>query len=109
MSGVFFRAAQSRRFAPSCRCRRLPRRPVSCKPGYQLCGSVRRLWRRAIRGGAVDPVHRRRGVLRVLDRSLLLMRTRFQEKRELVTAPFRRRLADGVSVFIRIHSCAQRC
>ena len=103
MSGVFFRAAQSGAF-----------RAVVPLPQIAAAASIVQARLSTVRLGAPPLGGALFGVARSIPfiadaasyafstGSLLLMRTRFQEKREPDPAPLRRRLADGVSVFIRI-------
>jgi len=103
MSGVFFRAAQSGAF-----------RAVVPLPQIAAAASVVQARLSTVRLGAPPLGGALFGVARSIPfisdaasyafstGSLLLMRTRFQEKRERDPAPLRRQLVDGVSVFIRI-------
>lgn len=103
MSGVFFRAAQSGAF-----------RAVVPLPQIAAAASIVQARLSTVRLGAPPLGGALFGVARSIPfisdaasyafstGSLLLMRTRFQEKREPDPAPLRRQLADGVSVFVRI-------
>lgn len=102
-SGVFFRAGQSGAF-----------RAVVPLPQIATAASIVQARMSTVRLGAPPLGGALFGIARSIPfiadaasyafstGSLLLMRTRFQERRDRDPAPLRRQLADGVSVFIRI-------
>jgi MFS family permease len=102
-SGVFFRAAQSGAF-----------RAVVPLPQIAAAASIVQARMSVVRLGAPPLGGALFGAARSIPfiadaasyafstGSLLLMRTRFQERRERDRSPLRRQLADGVSVFMRI-------